>query len=84
MISEEWKDGCFSLCTLLITPVLQFIEQAPGPLGSPQVPHPPRLPSNPKSAPPPLTAKVDSCFSMFGVSHSGHMMIVEPWVINSK
>jgi hypothetical protein len=52
----------------------QFIEQEPGPRGSPQRPHAPAcVPSNVFSPLPPDTAKTESSFCRSAPLHDGHV-----------
>ncbi len=50
----------------------QFVEQEPGPRGSPQLPQDPGDASEAAAPFPLLTAKTESCFSSFTLSHDGH------------
>ena len=63
----------------------QFIEQAPGPRGSPHAPHALGAASRAEyfgdSAP---TAKTDNCFSMSALWHDGHANTVCSRTSNSK
>jgi hypothetical protein len=61
----------------------QFIEQAPGPRGSPQLP---QAPPPPEGIHPPDadTPKAENCFSNFVAWHWGQTALVDPWTNSSK
>lgn len=58
------------------------MEQAPGPRGSPQVPHAPTGPLACVFSPP--TAKLESCWLSRLLSHFGHAAFLFPRTIASK
>jgi hypothetical protein len=62
----------------------QFVEQEPGPRGSPQLPQaPPPLPGNTQPSVPP-TPNEEICFSNFVVLHFGQAACVEPYTNSSN
>jgi hypothetical protein len=58
------------------------MEQAPGPLGSPQLPQAPP----PEGAHPPVapTPNEENCFSSVVAWHFGHVARADPWSKSSK
>ena len=62
----------------------QFVEQEPGPRGSPQLPQePPPLPGSTQPSVPP-TPNAEICFSTFVAWHFGQAACVEPYTNSSN
>lgn len=61
----------------------QFIEQAPGPRGSPQLPQEPDVPEEAQLAVAP-TPKAENCFSSFVALHWGQTASADPCINSSK
>ena len=68
---------------VLFYTTFQFIEQAPGPRGSPQLPHGLAL-NSVAAAFCELTPNRESCCCSFLLSHFGHFTFCDPWTIVSN